>query len=110
MEISLVMAEARPAFSAACRAMQEANLVLLLMEVTNVIVGTNLILVPSGKLVDVEQYHLESLSFTSYMRSAEHSTCKALTFSFSSPRSFFLSFPDVDRIGFHIHLYSLQLR
>ena len=62
VEISLVTAEARPAFKAAWRAKHEANLVLLFMEVTELIVGTSLILVPSGKCLEVEVYQRVSLS------------------------------------------------
>jgi len=56
VEISLVTAEARLAFKAAWHAKHEANLVLLFMEVTEIIVGTSLILVPSGKCLKVELY------------------------------------------------------
>ena len=62
VEISRVTAEARPAVSAACHAEQDANLVLLFMEFKDVKVGANLILVPSGNLVELDEYHFESLS------------------------------------------------
>ena len=81
VEISRVTAEARPALSTACLAIQEANFVLLCKDVTELIVGTSLIFVPSGKFVEVELYHLESLSLTSCSLSTEHSTCKAFIFS-----------------------------
>ena len=81
MEISLVIADARPAFRAACLAIQEANFVLFSVEVAKVIVGTNRILVPSGNFLELELYHTESLSLTSCIKSTAHSTCKALILS-----------------------------
>jgi hypothetical protein len=65
VEISLVTADAKPAVSAACRARQEANLVLLFIELTEVMVGTSLIFVPSGNCLELEPYQRESLSRTS---------------------------------------------
>jgi hypothetical protein len=81
VEISLVIAEAKPAFRAACLAIHEANFVLFSIEVAEVIVGTSLILVPSGNLLEKELYHTESLSLTSCIKSTAHSTCKALILS-----------------------------
>jgi len=68
------MADARPALRAACRATQEANLVLLLREVTDVMVGTRRIFVPSENLVDAELYQMFNLSQTSCSLSTAHST------------------------------------
>jgi len=56
VEISLVTAEANPVFNAACRARQEANFVLLFRKVTDVIVGTSRIFVPSGNCFALTTY------------------------------------------------------
>jgi len=75
VEISLVTADANSAVRAACLAGHAANLALLSIDVTEEIVGTSLILVPSGKRVEEELYHLLNyLSLTSCRPSTEHST------------------------------------
>jgi hypothetical protein len=73
VEISLVIAEANPAFRAAWRARHEANSVLLFMDLMELMVGTNRIFVPSGNLLEEELYQRVNLSLTSWSLSTVHS-------------------------------------
>jgi len=102
VDISLVIADAKPAFKAACQVMQDANLVLLFMDVTELMVGTSCIFVPSGNLLEVELYQTFNLSLTSCSLSTAHSICRALTFSSDDVRSFWLILAAVALIGFHL--------